>query len=70
MAIAQMTMVRRAMARGCESEGTSEMRVDRVGKSKGGTDCDGHEKERSEWFGQAKRKDETENVRAVVEIKM
>ena len=41
-----------------------------LGRGKGDTDSDGHVMRRLEWFGNIKRGDETESIRAVAEMKM
>ena len=62
-------MVRWALGNSRELVGTPEKCGD-LGGNKGGTDSDGDEKENVGMFGHIKRRDETENIIAVVEMNM
>ena len=53
----------------CQTKIKSETTGD-IGGSKSGTDWYGHEKEKLEWFGQVKRRDERENTRPVAKMMM
>ena len=57
------------MGNGGESVRTQEKSGD-LGRNKVGTDSDGYEKEKAGMVRAHKRRDETENIRAVVEMKM
>ena len=58
-----------AEGNGCQPTGILAKRVD-SGLSKGGTDCDGYKKaNKLQWLGHTTRRDETENIRAIAEMK-
>ena len=57
------------MGNGGEPVRTPEKLGD-LGRGKDGSDSDGYEMEKAEWFGHVKRRGETENTRPVAEMKM
>ena len=58
------------MGNGCEPTGTSEKWRDIRGKARVVQIAMVMRRRRLEWFGHVKRRDETENIRAVTEMKM